>query len=428
MRQSKIPTIIAILLLLGGVAAGVFLISTRQIFKLGASPDVAPQDVRISNIGSTSFTVSWITDKATIGYLEYGKSESLGQTTQAESTPSSFHFVNVNSLSPSTSYFFKINSGGASYDNSGLSWNRKKRGTGLAQPILISGSVTDALGAPASGIIVYATVTNASIFASQTTANGSWLISLNNSSVTKDTLVQIFVQGGAKGIASAQVIASSANPAPIIKLGQTYDFRNQGAVTSTTSANPTSSIIIPETTTQVATQSGFNVINSGATSPKTVTLQSTTEGETLTSAKPQFFWSGPAGTKITISVHSNTPINGTTTVDTTGSWNWIPPTNLDPGTHTITLSWKNASGILQTLTRTFVVSAAEGPAFVGTPSATPKITPLPTIIPTEVPRIIIPATTSGTPVSGVGTPTIILISVAILLLAGGAIMYIKLEN
>ena len=106
--RKRIPTIIAIFILVIGTAAGIILVATTKQFKLGASPDIAPQDVRITNINSTSFTVSWITDKATIGYLEYGTTNSLGQTTPATQTATSIHWIQVTSLIPSTSYFFKI--------------------------------------------------------------------------------------------------------------------------------------------------------------------------------------------------------------------------------------------------------------------------------------------------------------------------------
>src|SRR3990167_7718788 len=110
MNKFKIPTIIAIIILLVGTRAGIFLIQKTQIFKSGASPEEAPKDVRIGNVGATSFAVAWVTDKPTIGNLVWGESQNPNQTTAANLTESDIHYVEINSLKPATTYYFKINS------------------------------------------------------------------------------------------------------------------------------------------------------------------------------------------------------------------------------------------------------------------------------------------------------------------------------
>ncbi|HCC08654.1 TPA: hypothetical protein DEP81_01590 [Candidatus Woesebacteria bacterium] len=150
-------------------------------------------------------------------------------------------------------------------------------------------------------------------------------------------------------------------------------------------------------------------------------MDSVNEGETVTSDKPQFFGDGPTGEKITITVHSETEIAGTTTVLSNGSWNWSPPTNLSEGPHTVTISWIDTSGITRTLTRNFVVQAGELPAFVASSSATPTSTKSPTPAPVKspssspvktTPTAISTSTSTATPAalpqSGSLTPTILL--------------------
>jgi len=154
------------------------------------------------------------------------------------------------------------------------------------------------------------------------------------------------------------------------------------------------------------------------------------EGEVVTSDKPQFFGNGPTGEKITITVHSDTEVSGTTTVTAGGSWNWSPPTNLSEGAHSVTISWIDALGITRTLTRNFVVQAGELPSFVASGSATPTVTPKVTNTPspTVTPKVTTTITPSATPIktasatpvalpkSGSLTPTILMLMMSIVVI------------
>ena len=88
-KKLTIPTILGILFLVVGVVTGVVLLSSRQIFRIGASSDAAPKDVRVSNIDDTGFTVSWVTDKEVAGYVLWGTTQS--NTTNIEN---SIFFIN----------------------------------------------------------------------------------------------------------------------------------------------------------------------------------------------------------------------------------------------------------------------------------------------------------------------------------------------
>ena len=420
--MKKIPTIIAILILIIAVAAGVFFVQNQQIFRIGASPDAAPQDVRVTNIKDTSFTVSWTTDKKTPGSLVVGESAN-NITTPAvaiDTTPVNTHFVSVALLKPGTTYFFKIISDGTTYDNSGIPWQALTL-AGPATPtstFLVSGNVLTSASQPADDAIVYITGPAISPVSIKTTTSGSYVLTVENA--TENQALQLFVQGASLGISSAQFLAGSANPLPAIVLGQTYDFRTQTSGQDT--GVPQANINLPSESTP---SSGFNVpISTTSGDPKTsVTLESVDEKETVNTTTPEFFGEGPAGTTITIVVNSEEEITSTTKVDSSGNWNWTPPSGLSPGQHTITLSWKDASGILRTLTRSFVVSAAEGPAFEATPSASPFLTlPTASATPSASPRVSLPSTSSGIPVSGIATPTLIGIFAGIILIVGAIVL------
>src|SRR3990172_2178899 len=144
MNKSKIPTVVGIIVLIIGLAVAVFLLQQQQIFRLGASPDRMPKDVRTTNVNDTSFTISWTTDKETVGFVEWGADENTPQTANEENnTAKNIHSVTVRNASANKTYFFRVNSDGNSYDNNGALW-QVKTGPQLTTPpgaILISGTI-----------------------------------------------------------------------------------------------------------------------------------------------------------------------------------------------------------------------------------------------------------------------------------------------
>jgi len=442
MRKSKIPTIIGIFILVFGLAAGVLLVRNQNFFRLGASAEFAPKDVRISNITDSSATVSWITDRETSGFVKWGEGQdSLDKTELDELTSQSFtHTLTLRNLTSQTTYSFKINSGGEDFDNNGIPW-QLTTGAEIKLPSktnLVSGVVLTSSGEPAKNALVYATVGGGGLLSTITSQTGNWVIPISavrSQDLTslvvvdeKNSLVEISVNAGPGGVASAQIYPQSAKPTPSIILGQVHDFKNLPA--NETSEIPKASIGLPDEATP---SSGFSVEEQSATpSAQTVTLESVDNGEVITTTEPEFFGGGPPGTTITITVESE-PITDTLKVPSSGDWKWSPPSDLLPGTHTITLSWRDAAGILRTLRRTFVVQAAEGPAFESTPSAsptsTPKTSPTPSPLASFSPTPTSTATVTAAPVpdSGILTPTILLSIIGVGVIAFSILIWRKSE-
>jgi len=396
-KKAKIPTIIGIIILILSLATGVMLVQNRQIFRLGAEGQNSPKDVRVSNITADSLSVTWMTDVQNTGFVKYGDSVGNLTNTKTEelSSPGYTHLVNVSGLKPQTSYFFRINSGEHDFDNNGVAWQGK---TGTVQESgqsgLISGSVLLATGASAKNALVYIT-TAGKLFSALASQNGSWIISLPANISAANSLLEISALSGQGEVSTAQIYSKSANPVPTMILGQTHDFKNLPPGENT--GLPQASLGVPEVGTP---SSGFNIPENTATpSADVVTLGSISAGEIVTSIKPEFFGEGPAGVKIQITVESD-PITDSVVILQSGEWSWEIPKDLPEGPHTITITWKDAGGILRTLTRNFVVQASEGPAFVSTPSATLTPSPSPTASPS--------ATLPPQPDSGVLTPTILL--------------------
>lgn len=416
MKRGKIPTIVVIITLMVGIAAGVLLVQSRQIFRLGAAPEYAPKDVRVTNITGSSFTVSWTTDKKVEGFIKWGKDgSSLTTIAKDEIEGESFiHTVTVSDLSPTTAYSFLINSGGTDFDNNQLAWEVF---TGPSLPSapgsnLISGNILTATGKPAARVLVYVNLAGANPLSTTTSQNGSFLINIASARtsdlgsflqiIDTSTLVEITVTAGPQGFALAQIYPASAKPTPAIILGQTHDFKNLPP--SKEGAMPTATVELP----------------SGATPPpptastETITLDSLEEEKTIISANPEFFGTGPVGQTLTVTIESE-PISGEVTVNSFGNWRWSPPKELSVGTHKITISWRDADGILKVLTRTFVVQAVEA-----NPTPAPTPSPMPTPTPTPAAATPRPEILGSSSL----TPTIALSIIGLSLIVSGGLLAI----
>jgi len=434
-KEKRIPTIVALIFLTIGIAGGVILVKNSSKWSAVATSEIVPKQVKITNISENSFAVSWITDAQTVGFVQYGTGEDFSFTAaddrdQLSGAKGNFftHHVTAKGLNSSTNYFFKINSGGKIFDNNGQPY-QVKTGPVIQEVTPASdvayGSILKKDGSPAEGVIVYLTLANTSPLSTLTRTSGSWVIPLNlarSSDLSswaiydkEASVEEIFVQGGPEGTATAISVTKNDNPLPPITLGQNFDFRQ----------------VLPSPTPTFALNSlssGFSVENFSTPTPK-LKIINPSSGERISTSTPEIFGTGPAGETLTIVVESPETIQGKVTVAADGSWRWIPPTNLSPGEHTVTVSTSTG----QQVSHSFVVLAAEAentPSFTASPSATltPTIeaTPTPTIeetptptaspTPTPITRGSLPSTEGGIPRPGNLTPTFLLFIMGISLL------------
>lgn len=422
MERFRIPTIIGLLIIFLGTAAGLFLLGKKQVIKIGASAEEAPKDVRITNITDSTITITWRTDKKTSGLVKYGEDSNSLNNVQDDQTKelSNTHFVIIKNLTEEKEYYFKILSNENLYDNEGSPW-KIKTGKRLPLPInnyVISGSILDKEGKPVKNALVFVTPQGGETLSTITSENGTWVIdiksarSINSNSFIdldpNETEVELLIQGEKESDkAFAIFFPSQAKPLPPLIFGESKDFRKDTLLQKEGE--------IPELNINLPTQEKKEPKFPNETPPqqtvKEVRLESIKEGEIVNNTKPEFFGEGPANQTITITVQSET-ITETIKVKKDGTWTWSPPKDLSEGTHTITISWKDENGILRTLTKNFVVQAAEGPAFVSSPSAslTPSPSPSPSLSPSPVasstPKITPSPSASPLPETGILTPTI----------------------
>ncbi|WKZ25304.1 MAG: Ig-like domain-containing protein [bacterium] len=403
-KKYKLPTIIGIVVLIFGIIAGVFLINSRQVFKLGANIDAIPKNVRFTNITNSSFTVTWTTDIESTGFVKWGTSElTLSKVALGEGIGKNFvHSATIMGINPNTKIYLKINSNSNDYDNNGIPWQETTENivTTSDQNLIASGNILKPDASTPAVSIVYLTI-NGIVLSAISSQGGSYVIPISTyiSNLPDTTPIEISVQGGQNSLAQAVIYPKYIKSVPTIVLGRTYDFRT---LQEDMSGNlPESNLTVPES---VEVSSRFEVTKSETTKTvDNVLVESIEEGEIITTVNPEFFGSGPKNTEIEVIVESEMQ-SQTITVSSNGSWKWSPPNDLAPGEHKLTVKWRDASGILRTITRTFVVSAAEGPAFEATPSASLSPSPTSTAIATTVASPT--ASSSSTPISATPTATL----------------------
>lgn len=421
-KSAKLPTFLGLIILTFGLVTGVVLINSRQIFKLGAQAEAAPKNIRIGNITNNSVTISWTTDLPSKGFIKWNTTnKNLSKVANGESQEESeVHLITINNLNNQSDLFFTINSNGRDYANSNIPWQTQT----LPSEVISQNSLT------ATGVILSSdgitpiksivnVIVNGQTLSTLTSPEGSWVLPISKyvSIVDENSLIEIIGNSGSRGLSQATIFSKSIKNTPIMLIGKTYDFRN---INPSDESQPKSSLELPE---KVEQSSRFEVDKLPQEAQDIlVTLESIEDGEIITTQDPELFGEGPKNTTIEISVESELQ-SAIVEVDKNGNWKWNPPNNLEIGEHKVTIKWTDKSGIVRTITRNFVVSAAEGPAYVATPSATLKATSTPTTTPTSLPTATATASSTGTPQpvpeTGYLTNTLVLFIIGIVLVFTG---------
>lgn len=461
-QPKKLPVPVGLIIILTITASSLFLIQRVKNLKTKTSAQAAPNQIKITNIGSYSFTVSWVTNDPATGLVEFGESSSLGQIKkdvrdqkQATSAKYYTHYVTLDNLKSETKYYFKIVSSGISYGNNQKPFEVTTANLKVpADNDIAQGKILNSNNKPASGAIVYLSISGAITQSALTDSDGNWIIPLATARTTdlKDfvnydrnaQVEEIFVQGDLQ-TATATLTTNNDNPVPDITLGQTYNFIGQMPQITPTLA-PTKQTFA-ETLPQASSSSGFSEINN-----QDLTIIFPGDKEEVNNPLPEFLGTGPKGQKLEIKIESNQVISSQIVPDSQGQWKYSPTTALAPGEHTITVSYTDSRGFLRKVSRSFVVLAAgtsQLPSFTATPSGqTATLTPTPTTLPTPTPtatssalpsitpsatptatptvpyRTSLPSTESGTPTPGTIFPTKLLFEAGfITLLFGAALLF-----
>ena len=429
MKVNKIhfPTALGLLILLVAIFLGVFFAKTRTINTNQAKVTATPSQVRITNVNDNSFNVSWLTDQQTEGVIKYGTKETnltqsaLDERNQLSGEKGQFevHYVTIKNLAAATKYYFKIESGGKQFDNNGQPFEVT---TG---PVLsnapgadpIYGTVLSQSGTPVEGAVVYVNLGGAAPLSAISKTGGTWALSLATARTTdlgsfvkydtQATVVNLLVQAGTAGTASAITTTTNDSPVPDISLGESKDFRAAAMPSSstTTGAGETtaskSGFLLNPLVAQVATESGEVTLNNPSF-----------DGEVINATQPAFMGSGPAGKVLAIEIKSSQTYTGSATVDKNGEWQFTAPKGLTAGEHTVTINYIDTDGKEAKISRNFTIAAAgqtEVPAIIATPSAA---------------RTSMPSTASGIPHPGSENITLLMLLTGLGLIVGS----LKIKN
>jgi hypothetical protein len=369
------------------------------------------------------------------------------------------HHITVRGVQASTAYYFKIGTGGGTlFDNSGQPFQVRTASAPPQVPVARTayGTVVNEVGNPATGSILYLSVTGGAPVSALVKADGSWAVNLATMrtkdgsgllSIDDTQEAKIQVQGEQQGLtANVTTTVGKLSPLDPITLGKTVGAAGTEATpvatTTTTDTTTTTATAAPVadtgfTDTLAPTTSTASAMGDLFTSQEASTAAPVNnvnlrfplrDNEVINSTRPELSGQAPPNSYLQIQVHSDVALNGVAQTAADGTWQWTPPSDLPAGEHTVTVTYTDAQGHQQSIQRTFIVQANTGesslPAFVSTPSATtvtptpkPTIKPTATPIPTATPKptkvpVVTPqpattiATTSAMPVTGSGTPII----------------------
>ncbi len=240
--QFRFPTILGLSIIIMGLGAGVFLTLQQQTIKSKASADQNPKNIVIANLQDTSVSISWSTDVATNGFINYGTTDisqvALDDLDNDKPTPHQLHHVSIKNLTPQTKYQVKINSGETTTDSFFSTAPEDSAQNGFL-PVI--GTVVDD-NRPLTEGLVYLQIQGATPQSAIIKSFGAFLIPI--SSMRTNDLTRIFSDRSASGQitvitangqkATATISLSNIDgPIGPLKIGQDLDFSKPAAIAPT---------------------------------------------------------------------------------------------------------------------------------------------------------------------------------------------------
>ncbi len=411
----RIPTIVALLVLLFVVGISTILVQTGVFYIGKAAPDTNPQNFSISNITDTSFTVIFTTAGLVEGTValtnsDTGNTISLDDRDKKTGVKNKYfsHHITIQNLKPKTSYSFKLLVGSDEYENQSYTTTT---GVTIESPPPaqnpIYGRVLNPDGTQDNDAIVSARTESSSLITAHTTQKGEFILPTNSlRNIQHDGYIILsenteFDISAIKQNMKTSVKASfkiSQNLPPITLL-QEYVFTPN----------------IKPTQTPIAT--GLDAgISSGETDPLSITTPR--EDESFTDLKPLF--EGTALPEQTVNLSVSGVFSQQVLANVVGYWSFRPSVDFPPGKYTLLASSKNSLGDTINASSNFSIfpqgsqvladslNPTTTPTSAPTPTSSPTPTPLPSSTPTPIQSTPIPtAQVSPTAVPETPAPTLL---------------------
>ncbi|MBI2028981.1 fibronectin type III domain-containing protein [Candidatus Gottesmanbacteria bacterium] len=401
-QAKKIPTIVALLLLIIGIGGGIYLVEQRTSGPTKALVSIEPSVVQITNITDSSFSIVWLTNEPASGTVAYGTNpnqvESIAfddRDIDSLSKPYTTHQVTLRNLSPKNTYYFTILSSDKKFNNGDKPYSittpLKPDTSSDLEPAY--GQVVDQQNQPAQGALVILNLPRSLPLSTLVKDSGNWLVPLN---IARDINLNLYTNSSASSIpisitillnpedkATATTDTKNDSPVPPITIGKTYNF--EGLESKKKNENPKTLAMETEVL--------------GKSSNSKVEVLIPQDGQTFVSTKPLFRGIGMPGEDVLLEISQTPLITGKTIVSEEGRWSWSSPKDLAPDKHKITITTTEENGDEVSFVRNFLVfksgtqvlgdatPSASTPTPTSSPSATlqPLFTPTPTTTPLPVP-------------------------------------------
>jgi len=398
------PILIGIFLILA-IAVTIFLIQQGVLTITRARPTSIPQNIQITNISDSSFTVLFTTElnvSAALKIPEGGTGNTIILDDRDKSSgiqkPYYSHHITVPNLKPQQTYSFIIISDGKEYESpvEYMVTTGEQIANSPPQQNPLFGTVILPDGSSGTDTIVTARTPGSQVISSVTNERGNYILPTNslkneqlnsyqNLSDTSQILLNFFRQNFTGKITTDYKLAQNL---PAVTLNQNYSFFPQ-----------------EEQTVQTPEQ-GFESIEETTFSSSEPTVVSPRENQSFIDSRPTFSGTGGPNKTANISIPSAN-ITETVNISPQGRWLFNPEKDISQGEHKASFTIQNESGINTVISRTFSIfpsgsqvsqsaTPSATPTFSPTPSPTRAITttPTPTISTTPSPTVTISVTPS----------------------------------
>jgi hypothetical protein len=423
-KERRIPTLIALLIIFAGIGGTLYFDKFLKTGETSAHQGTSPQEVYITNVTNTSFTISWLTAVQTPGFISLASKEKTVTLTDDLDNdgilrPRFIHYITAKDLKEETEYEIKIlNSEKKCFTSTCPIFNQKTP-TRLTKSVNlppIHGLIVSENNQPIE-TVVYLTIGKSATLSGRTDSSGLWVIPLSNLRerdllsgipLSDTDLVQIIAKSGlnknSMAVTDLKSIRENAS-IPAMQIGKNYNFLN--LVSKKNLIAQSQNQILGVQTQEIELEKKYDFL---------FPLQ---DEEITTDNQPRFRGIGIKGKILLVTVNSQPQIDRIT-VNDDGIWTWRPPKPLPPGTHQISIQGYDEQGNLVTVTRKFIVlksgervlgEATASATMTPTVKPSPSTTPLPTSIqnPTLAPNSPTPQTSptfipSPTSIPATATP------------------------
>ncbi len=375
-NKKNAPLFIGIFLILA-IAVTIFLIQQGILTITRAKPSSIPQNIQITNISDSSFTVIFTTELKTSAAIRIPEGETANTIIYDDRDKSKgvqndyfSHHITIPNLKPKQTYSFVIISEGKEYASP-------------AEYLITTGPAIDSPppsqnplygklllpdGSMGVDTIVTAKSNDSQVISSITNDSGNYIIPTNSLKTANlseyqilDASTQIFLSFfREKYTAKITTDFELGQNLPVITLNQAYAFLPQ---TDSLESQPSE---------------GFDSIDEPSETSAQPSVISPRTGQSFIDQRPTFSGTGGANRKVIISIPSAN-ISSSVNISSQGRWTFRSETELSQGEHTVIFTIQDENGINIVISRSFsIFPSGSQVAQSATPSATPIFTPTPT--------------------------------------------------